>query len=249
MTNKVQDKNYVVIQGWMISTLKLKGNELIIYAIIYGFSQTEGQLFTGSLQYLADWTNSTKQGVSKNLKNLVEKGYIKKNEKYINGVKFCEYYTTEFNEVYNKVVQGIQQSLIPPIQQSLNNNIDIDISKDNINSEIDENKVLSGKDTYAIPIIINYMNTCGEYENFKTKKTFKFNAKASSNRKVIIARLNENIYSINDFKDVIYNAYEKFVEKEFKGLNGKSSIQYYQPSIIFTSSKMEKYKSEFQIGG
>ena len=54
MASKVQKDNYIVIQGWMIEDLKLKGNELIIYAIIYGFSQTEGQLFNGSLQYLAD---------------------------------------------------------------------------------------------------------------------------------------------------------------------------------------------------
>lgn len=135
--SKVQNENYVVIQGWMINDLKLKGNELIVYAIIYGFTQIEGQLFNGSLQYLADWTNSTKQGVIKNLKSLIEKGYIVKNEKIINGVKFCEYYTTKLNEVLNKVEQGIKQSLTPPIKQSLNNNIDLDNSINNNN----DNKV------------------------------------------------------------------------------------------------------------
>lgn len=131
---KVQNENYVLIQGWMINELKLKGNELIVYAIIYGFTQIEGQLFNGSLQYLADWTNSTKQGVVKNLKSLIEKGLIKKNDKVINGVKFCEYYVTKFNEVCNKVEQGIQQSLIPPMQQSLTNNINIDNTNNNINN-------------------------------------------------------------------------------------------------------------------
>ena len=48
--------------------LGLRGNSLIIYAIIYGFSQVEGHYFNGSLQYLSDWTNSTRQGVIKNLK-------------------------------------------------------------------------------------------------------------------------------------------------------------------------------------
>ncbi len=135
MASKVKKENHIVLQGWMISELNLKGNELIVYAIIYGFSQTEGQLYTGSLQYLADWTNSTKQGVSKNLKSLVEKGYISKNEKFVNGVKFCEYYATKFNRVCNKVEQGIQQSLIPPIQQSLTNNIEIDNIEDNIENK------------------------------------------------------------------------------------------------------------------
>lgn len=136
--SKVNRDNYIVVQGWMLTDLKLKGNELIIYACIYGFSQAEGQTFTGSLQYLADWTNSTKQGVLKALKSLVEKQYIAKKENYINGVKFCEYYATKFNRVLNKVEQGMQQSSTDGMQQSLPNKIDLDnqvINKNNIASE------------------------------------------------------------------------------------------------------------------
>lgn len=102
----IKSENYITIQGWMVTDLELKGNELLVYAIIYGFSQNEGQRFTGSLQYLADWTNSTKQGVLKNLKALVEKGLIARQEKEINNVKFVEYYTTKFNGVLNKVERG-----------------------------------------------------------------------------------------------------------------------------------------------
>ena len=141
--SKVKNENYIHIGGWMINELNLKGNELIIYAIIYGFSQAENQVFSGSLQYLADWTNSSKQGVQKNLKSLIEKGFIVKNDKYINGVKFCEYYATKFNRVYNKIDEGIQQSctgyttkLHRGIQQSCTNNIDIY----NINNNIADNR-------------------------------------------------------------------------------------------------------------
>lgn len=140
MGGKVRNDNYIVIQGFMINELKLKGNELIIYAIIYGFSQAEGQVFSGSLQYLADWTNSTKQGVTKSLKGLVEKGYIQKNDKYINGVKFCEYHATKLDEVYNKVEQGIQQSCIGGVQQSCTNNIDLNNTNNNINNNIENPK-------------------------------------------------------------------------------------------------------------
>lgn len=134
MGDKVKNQNYITIQGWMINELNLKGNELLIYAIIYGFSQTSGQVFNGGLQYLADWTNSTKQGVSKNLKSLVSKGLLQKIDRIINGVKFCEYYATEFNGVYNKVDGGMQQSLIPPMQQSLTNNISLNNTNNNINN-------------------------------------------------------------------------------------------------------------------
>ena len=121
MSDKIINENYVLIQGWMINELKLKGNELLIYALIYGFSQAENQTFTGSLQYLSKWTNSTKQGVIKNLKSLIDKNYIVKNERYINNVKFCEYYSTKLNGVLNKVEWGIKQSLPNNIDNNTNN--------------------------------------------------------------------------------------------------------------------------------
>lgn len=37
---KVRKDNYFAVQGWMVTELKLKGNALMLYAIIYGFSQT-----------------------------------------------------------------------------------------------------------------------------------------------------------------------------------------------------------------
>lgn len=126
MANKVNKENYVVIQGWMLTDLHLKGNELVVYACIYGFSQSEGQSFRGSLQYLADWTNSSKQTVVNSLKSLVEKGYLEKTDKIVNGVKFCEYYAKNFNGVYKNFEQGIQKTLMGGIQKSLTNNLDID---------------------------------------------------------------------------------------------------------------------------
>ena len=69
--------NYILIQGFMVSELDLKGAELLVYAIIYGFSQTEGQCFTGSLKYLSEWTNCTVRGVIKCMNSLKEKGLIK----------------------------------------------------------------------------------------------------------------------------------------------------------------------------
>ena len=78
MSSSVKDGNYLVIQSFMIKELGLKGNELLIYAIIYGFSQAEGTTFNGSLQYLADWTNSSRQTVISILKTLKEKGLIER---------------------------------------------------------------------------------------------------------------------------------------------------------------------------
>lgn len=84
-------ENYVLLQGWMATDLGLKGNDLIVYGIIYDFSHVEGNYFTGSLQYLADWTGSTKSNVRRNINRLLEQGLIIKEDETINGVKFCKY--------------------------------------------------------------------------------------------------------------------------------------------------------------
>lgn len=123
----INEKNYLTIQGWMRTELNLSGNDLLVYAIIYGFSQVEGHNFNGSLQYLADWCGATKQGIQKNLKSLIEKGLINKNVVEQNNIKFCEYSCI----VCNKVVWGMQQSCINNIDNNIDNNKDKVLSKDN----------------------------------------------------------------------------------------------------------------------
>ena len=100
MDTRIKRDNYITIQGWMITDLNLKGNELLIYAIVYGFSQVSGQAFSGSLQYLADWTNSTKQGALKALQSLCSKGYLTKSVKSVNGVKMCEYRANSIMQIF-----------------------------------------------------------------------------------------------------------------------------------------------------
>lgn len=175
--SKVKNENYILIQGFMVNELKLKGNELLIYAIIYGFSQTDNQVFNGSLQYLSDWTNSTKQGVIKNLKSLVEKGFIKKNEKFINGVKFCEYYSTEFNTLLNKVDQGSKQSLIPIKQslmggskQSLTNNKELNNINNNLINNKEEN--IKEENVLSSPNVIDIKKSKKEREEEILKNEF-----------------------------------------------------------------------------
>lgn len=87
----VRDNNFFVVHGWMINRLGLKGNELQIYAIIYGFSQAKDTEFTGSLQYLSDWVGITRQNTLVRLQSLVDKGLLIKTDIFTNGVKTCKY--------------------------------------------------------------------------------------------------------------------------------------------------------------
>lgn len=183
--SKVKNENFIAVQGWMLKDLKLKGNELIIYACIYGFSQADNQVFNGSLQYLADWTNSTKQGVLRCLKSLTEKGFIVKTEKIINGVKFCEYYTTDLNTVLNKVEYPIEESLTNGIKQSLPNNIGFNNLPNNKTKKIDYEHI---KDMYnEICISLPRLTVLSD----KRKQAIK-------------ARLNK--YSLDQIKQVFINA-------------------------------------------
>ena len=80
----INDGTYITIQGWMRTDLKLSGNELIVYAIIYGFSQNKQGEFTGSAQYLADWTGCSRRHIMRILNKLVEEKTISKTETVLN---------------------------------------------------------------------------------------------------------------------------------------------------------------------
>ena len=76
---KVREDNYFAVQGWMVTELKLKGNALMLYAIIYGFSQTTNTAFTGSVDYLCEWLGSvSRPTVINTLDNLVKQGLLTK---------------------------------------------------------------------------------------------------------------------------------------------------------------------------
>lgn len=88
----VKSENFINIQGWMISELRLKNTELLIYAIIYGFSQDGQGRFRGTLGYLMDWTQASKQTVLNALKSLADRGLIIKEElPQLNGQRGVEY--------------------------------------------------------------------------------------------------------------------------------------------------------------
>lgn len=74
----VKDNNFIAIQGWMRTRLNLKGNELLIYALIYGFSQDGQSRFTGSRKYIADWCGCSLDTVDRSLSSLVGKGLLAK---------------------------------------------------------------------------------------------------------------------------------------------------------------------------
>ena len=68
--------NYVVIEKWMTRDLGLRGNELLVYAIIYGFSQDGESRYYGSRRYISEFLNMSLSTVDRTLASLVSKNLI-----------------------------------------------------------------------------------------------------------------------------------------------------------------------------
>ena len=96
--------------GWYFTILQemremgLKGNELIVFAVINGFSQNGNGSFHGNLAALQEMCGrASRQTITDILKSLVDKGLINKTEVNLNGVKNISY------SVCPKIGQGVQK--------------------------------------------------------------------------------------------------------------------------------------------
>lgn len=103
---KVKNEHYITIQEFMVNDLELSGNELIAYALIYGFSQDGESYFKGSLSYVAKWLNCSKATACTILNKLAEDGFLEKKEKNVNGVRLCDYTAYTIDE---KVLKEIKE--------------------------------------------------------------------------------------------------------------------------------------------
>lgn len=195
---EVKDENFITIQGWMVSQLELKGNELMVYAIIYGFTQDGESIYKGGLQYLANWTNSTKQGITNNLKSLVEKGYIEKIEETINNVKFANYRIVPLEDISN--FNGIKKSLIP-IKKSLMNTI-----IDNIdNNSLDKSKQLLSLEKNTKKSLLKNTSSSEKkktkkeilYDNLINKILVKFNLSYDKQINELLVKWLRGLYQVN----------------------------------------------------
>jgi len=174
----VKNDDFLIIQGWMVNELHLKGNDLIIYAIIYSFNQEEKSI-NNFKEYLMEWTKSTKQGINKNLKSLVESNLIRDKKIQDNGINY-DYF------IVNKVSENRKQSFK---KKTIYNNIYNTISNLNNISNLNINSINNNIYSRVIEHLNKRIGANYRASSFKTKR-------------LIDARLREN-YSLDDFKTVI----------------------------------------------
>lgn len=114
---------YITIQQEMRDHLGLKGNELIVFAFINGYSQERQGCYYGSLAHLQRVCGiASRQTATTVLKSLMAKGYIVKSDLILNGVKMVSY------SVCPIIGQGVQKMDKGCPKNGHNNKEDININ-------------------------------------------------------------------------------------------------------------------------
>lgn len=129
---EIKNENHIVIYGWMRNELNLKGNELLVYALLYGFSQDGESSFRGKLTFIQDWFDISKKTAITIIQKLEAKGLVSKSKsvcgKFEYGVKTtpeqgvkitptgCKNYTSEVKKLH---LEG--EKITPPSNNTSDN--------------------------------------------------------------------------------------------------------------------------------
>lgn len=197
--------DFILIQAPMVTDLKLSGNRLIIYALIHGFCKDGEHEFKGSINYICEWTNITRNTVISTLKSLVDDGLISKREYSANNVKFCAYSIVVGSAKTAPVVQNLFEigngGSAKTAPQKDNNNYNTDNNKEE-NILIAESEVAFIDRMYA-----KYPSRC-PVRNISTGKSMKDKQRIKTLLKT---------YSMKDI--------ERVIDKEIEVKYGKYRMQ------------------------
>lgn len=218
----VKDNSYVVIQSFMVNELNLKGNELLVYAVIYGYSQDGKQWFRGTRKHLSEWCGATKATVSNCLKSLVEKGLIERKE--IN------------EDEYTKILYRAVKNLDTPYK-----NFEPPLQKISTIDNKEDNTILDSKKINKKSRTIDLSKTDEKY-SFSGACIAAFNVELKKDYKILpryIADYLESVsidYEIDDVRKMI-----RFKADYFNEIKKPRNIN---PSTFFRESNFPRYMDE-----
>ena len=229
--SEIKDENFIMIQGWMVNRLNLKGNELLVYAIIFGFSQDGESRYTGSRRYLADWCGCAMRTVDNTLASLVAKGLIAKHDKTVNGVHLCDYSITPVLQNLQggtaKIAGGVLQNLQGGTAKIAHHNIE-----DNIEDTLEDKEERKRRSFDAI--IDDYTNSqttkelLGEWlQNRKAKRAAMTDNAIKRNIDKLDEYARESRMSVDDYlAEVIRRGWNAFYPiKSYQGQGYKQQAQ------------------------
>lgn len=226
---EVGSDNYITIKAFMVNELHLSGNELIVYAVIYGFSQDGSSWFTGSRKYLAAWCQTSEKSVTHNLKKLLDAGLIEKRTHCERGCTINDYrairsarHRGEETSLGGKKVPSTGEESSPVKgEESSPHTIEVDNLVDTIDI-VPQNDSGSG----SIAAIIDYLNErVGTHYTYHNK----------SINGLINARLSEG-FTIDDFKTVVDNKVAEWTGTEW--------AKFLRPKTLFAPSHFEEYLNQ-----
>ena len=115
--------------GWHIvvteemRALGLSGNDLMVFALIYGFSQDGQGCFYGSLNYICETCGISRRTAIYILNGLVERGFLLKEETIQNGVKRVLYQVNRGSAEIALVVQKLHRGSAEIAPNNIKDNI------------------------------------------------------------------------------------------------------------------------------
>ena len=172
----MEKEYYIHIQWWMAQRLKLSGNELLTYAIVYGFSQDGESAFLGSSKYVSYALRVSRPTAIKALDSLTSKGLIIKTQEKINDVVFNRYKANlqvikDFDRPYKESLQGgSKESLQGGYKETLHSNKYKELNKESKKEESNntKNQQVENEELNHLKKEIEQLKA--ENEKLKTKK-------------------------------------------------------------------------------
>ena len=218
----IPQSSYLSIPAFARNVYGLKGNELLAFSLVHGFSQDGESCFHGSLKYVSEWLGCDKGTALRALKSLTEKGFIRKFERFENGVKFCSYRAVipdasrKPSDVTGKPIDTAPATGVPEAQEKPAEAV----------SEPHEDLELRAPD--PAESVLAYLNE-------KAGRRFKPIASTLSN---IRARLKEG-YTVADC--------EKVIDSKVGEWSGTEMAKYLTPQTLFRPSHFDTYLNTVDV--
>lgn len=106
-------RQYVTVMDWMWDDLGLSGNDILCYALIYGFSQDGKSEFKGTASYVAQRLHIRKATALDILRRLTDRGVIRKREFTYQGKRYCFYSAETSSETGTETVPVTGTETVP----------------------------------------------------------------------------------------------------------------------------------------
>lgn len=179
------DIDYMIIQPWMMQSMHLNGKDLLLYALIHGYSRKEsGNVCEYNKDYFAKWLQCRKDHVERQIKQAINNGFIKKEKDgYVAivpegiGLPQTDNTTLDKEDInFTQIDNTFTQIDNIPLPKLTTNNLYLDNLVDNLNI-INNNKTkneIKSKEELSVVVneIIDKFNieTKEDFDAFKTKE-------------------------------------------------------------------------------